>query len=296
MSAPPQRTCVFKRCPLTEYVPRASNSTPTEIYAVDLNDWDGVEILKQVVLDKMSYLKSGIESIGYHLMGEPCATERPLADLFSDQVQHDPNRRGKGVFLHFKVKHEQAAAIPREEHAEAATTPSSLTLELVYNEGEQFDARTNTWKCVTAYAWDSGQSTSQIQIDANTPIAELPERFRQEILKCASQDQCFTTHYLHDNKSNVMFTSAVTIDGVLVSLDDRTSDEQTISELVSGANKVIHAAVVMTKTKIATPGPDMILDAVRPVLGDGLRSKSGTVCDYQAKEAPAGEEWMGIST
>lgn len=247
MSPRAQRTCVFKRCPETEYVPRESVFAP-DIYALDLNDWVGVVSLQRAILGGMSYLNSGIRSISYHLLGEGCDTQRSLENLFTDPIQHAPQRRSKGFLIHLKLESKQDS----QGHVrKTVKSPQKVALELAFHEGEQFDAMRNNWKHVTAYAWDSGASSNRIKIDPNMLIARLPERFREEILNCASQDQSFTTHYVHDNRSNVMFTSAVTIDGVLVSLDDRMPNEQTVSDIViEDDDNTVQASVVIPKINI----------------------------------------------
>lgn len=301
-----QRVCVFKRCPETTYVPRNSLSTPTEVLALDLNDWGGVAALQHDILKRMSYLDSSVLSISYHLMGEECGMQRPLAALYDDAVQHSPQRRSKGVMLHLKVesnevdkedlgegtknatevesksesvetKYQEIATIEEvgekaipivtrtlEEVKEISSTPGLLTLELTFNEGELFNLETQSWDRVTPYAWSSGHSISRIDVDVNIPVAELPNIFRQEILRCASQDQPLTSHYLEDLESNAFFTSAITIDGesLSLSLDDKATGEQSLSDLRAGKH-IIQASVVMSKAKTSTSTPGMILQAVR---------------------------------
>lgn len=291
MASQGQRTCVFKRCPDTDYVPRNSICTPTSIYALDLADWTGmarVMMLEHAILKALSYLESDVDSISYHLIGEDCGMQRPLMMLFDDPIQHSPQRRSKGVLLHLQLQGKKTSINDHHGGGDAGSNTQKVVIKLAFHEGEHFDARQNSWKSVTPYAWDSGSSVSQILIDTNILVADLPELFRKEILNCASRDQSFTTHYLRDYQSNVLFTSAVTIDGVLVSLDDRTPSGEMVSELVGSNDQVIHAAVVMTKIKISAPTPGMTLHDVRPVLlkPEALPSKVGTLYDYRRNEIP----------
>lgn len=192
--------------------------------------------------------------------------QRPLEALFNDPVQHAPQRRSKGVMLHLETESKQVVAKNQEKVVDInERLPEKVNNELTFNEGENYDPKKNTWGRVIPYAWDSGSLASRFELPTSMFVAELPERFGHEILQCASRDECFTTHYLRYHQSNVMFTSAIAINGKLFSLEDRTANEQIVSDLVSDRENVIHAAVIMTKTKINAPSPDMILEAVRPI-------------------------------
>ncbi|CZT19913.1 uncharacterized protein RCC_05769 [Ramularia collo-cygni] len=140
-----QRTCVFKRCPDTEYVSRNSLGNPL-IYALDLNDWPSVETVEHDILRHMGYLDSGVQSISYHLMGEVCSTQRPLVALFDDAVQHATQRRSKGVMLHLQMESGQVAAAvePGEPGTVVKSTPQQTRIELSFNESGHYDPRTKT--------------------------------------------------------------------------------------------------------------------------------------------------------
>lgn len=196
---------------------------------------------------------------------------RPLEDLFADPVQHHPQRRSMGVLLHIEIETEHPAVTSEDLAARTFNTSREIILELAFNEGEKFDADTTTLGLLSHRT----PGTRGLQ-----PVRCV---LRLTHLSPTFPDQSFTTHDPHDNQSNVRFTSTVAFGGVLVSLDDDTSHEQTVSESLGGTDRVIHAAVVMTKTSIVAPSPGMIPHVVRSVM---LKWKSGAVRGFQCKVAP----------